>query len=148
MFWRLFNKDVCKQITNSLNNEPDVDNVTKTTCKYRNLQSSKMCLSTAKQHHNLSIIDFHIISIFKNKCILEELLFELDNFPEIRTISKTKLNNSNINYATIQNYKLVFTNSSSNAGEVALYILYNLNYSLRLNLEFQLSDSENVFFEI
>ena len=91
---------------------------------------------------------FNIRSISKNKHILEDLLIELDNFPEILAISETKLNNQNVNYASIQNYKLAFTYSSSNAGGVALYILNKLNYSRRQDLEFQSTDSESVFIEI
>ena len=41
--------DVRKQISNSLNNEPNVNNLTKFTCNDRNLQRYKTCLSIAKQ---------------------------------------------------------------------------------------------------
>ena len=86
--------------------------------------------------------------IVNNKHILEELIHELGNFPDVITISETKLNKNNINHASIQNYKFVFSNSTTNAGGVAIYILNNLKYSRRHDLEFQSADSETVFIEL
>ena len=60
-------------------------------------------------------------------------------------MSETKINNHNINYASTRNCKLVFTNSSFNAGGVALYILNNLNYSRRLDLEFKSAQIGKMF---
>ena len=91
---------------------------------------------------------FNVRSIVKNKHILEKLLHELDNFPDIIVISETRLNNHNINHASIQSYNLVFSNSSTNVGGVAIYVLSNLNYFRRHDLEFQSADSENVFIEL
>ena len=78
---------------------------------------------------------FNVRSIVKNKHILEEFLHEIDNFSDIIAISETRLNNHNINHASLQSYNLVFSNSSTNAGRVAIYVLSNLNYSRRHDLE-------------
>ena len=80
--------------------------------------------------------------------MLDELIHELGNFPDIVTISDTRLNKNNINHGSIYNYKFAFSNSSTNAEGVAIYILNNLKYSRRHDLEFQSTDSENAFIEL
>ena len=59
-----------------------------------------------------------------------------------------KNSKNNISHASIQNYKFVFSNSTTNAGGVAIYRLNNLKYSRRHDLEFQSADSETVFIEL
>ena len=51
-------KGVTSHITNTLNQEPNLDGLVKVVCKYR----------------NLSIVHFNVRSLSKNKRILEELL--------------------------------------------------------------------------
>ena len=147
-FKEMFYQNIFKQITSTLNNEPNLDDLIKPNCKYRGVEWYKKCLTNSKNQNGLSIIHFNVRSIVKNKHILEELIHELDNFPDVITISETKLNKNNINHASIQNYKFVFSNSTTNAGGVAMYILNNLKYSRRHDLEFQSVDSETVFIEL
>ena len=147
--FKMFHQNIFKQITGTLNNEPNLDDLIKPNCKYRDVEWYKKCLTNSKNQNGLFIIHFNVRSIVKNKHILEELIHELDNFPDIITISETKLNKNNINHASIQNYKFVFSNTTTNAG-VAIYIpvLNNLKYSRRHDLEFQSADSETVFIEL
>ena len=120
MFYYHFDMNIFKQITSSLNDEPNIDDLIKINCKYQNILCYKKCLSNSKKQNDLSIMHFNVRSIVKNKHILEELLYELNNFLDIIAISKTRLNNHNINHASLQSYNLVFSNSSTNAGGVAI----------------------------
>ena len=146
-FKEMFYQNIFQQITSTLNNEPNLDDLIKPNCKYWSVEWYKKCLTNSKNQNDLCIIHFNVRSIVKNKHILE-LIHELDNFPDIRTISKTRFNKNNINHASIQNYKFVFSNSTINAGGVAIYVLSNLKYSRRYDLEFQSAGRETVFIEL
>ena len=113
MFCNHFDTNIFKQITTSLSHEPNINDLIKTNCKYKNIQCYKKCLSNSKKQNDLSIMNFNVRSIVKNKHILEELLHELYNFQDIIAISETRLNNHNINHASLQSYNLVFSNSST-----------------------------------
>lgn len=143
-----FNQGVCKQITGTLNKEINLDEIIKTDCKYRSVEWYKNCVALSKKPNNISLLHFNVRSIIKNKHLIEELLSEINYCPHILAISETKLNDDKIKYALIQNYNSVFSNSSSNAGGVAFYVLNNLSFNRRHDLEFKSFDSENLFIEI
>ena len=132
----MFYQIIFKQIARTLNIEPNLDDLIKPNCKYLGVEWYKKCLTKSKNQNGLSIIHFNVRSIVKNKHVLEELIHDLDNFPDIITISKTRLNKSNINHVSIQNSKFVFSNTTTNAGGVTIYILNNLKNSRRHDLEF------------
>ena len=87
-------------------------------------------------------------SLSKNKPVLEELLCELDNFLDILAISETKLTDEKVNCAKIPNYNFVFPNSGTNAGGVAFFMLNELHFTRRHDLDFKTDDTENVFVEV
>ena len=87
-------------------------------------------------------------SLSKNKSVLEELLCELVNFPDILAIFETKLTDEKVNCAKIPNYNFVFSNSSTNAGDVIFYMLNKLHFTRRHYLEFKTDDTKNVFVEV
>ena len=72
-------------------------------------------------------------SLSKNKPVFEELLCEPDNFPDILAISETKLTDEKVICAKIPNYNFVFSNSSTNAGGVAFYILNSFSEIVNLH---------------
>ena len=80
---------------------------------------------TRPDNRGSTVLHLNIRSIAKNKNILEECLHELNCCPDILTVSETKLNKNNVNLASIENYSIVYSNSSSNAEGVAIYILNN-----------------------
>lgn len=146
--FKSFNFDSSKQISDLLNDQPSLDDMMKAECKYRSVNWYKKCLINSKKHQDLSILHLNVRSIVKNKHLLEELLGELDSCPDIIAISETKLNDAKTNLASIPNYNLIFSNSRSNAGGVALYILDSLKFCRRQDFEFDSSDTENLFIEI
>ena len=121
-------KGVTSHITNTLNQEPNLVGLVKAVCKYRSVSWLKNCLSKSKKQRDLSIVHFNVRSLSKNKPVLEELLCELDNFPDILAISETKLTDEKVNCAKIPNYNFVFSNSNTNAGGVTFYMLNILGY--------------------
>ena len=48
MFYNHFDMNTFKQITSSLNDAPNIDDLIKTNCKYQNIQCYKKCLSNSK----------------------------------------------------------------------------------------------------
>ena len=108
------------------------------------MQWLKSHLLLSKKQNQLSVLHSNIRSIAKNKNILKECLHRLNCCPDILAVSETKLNKNNVNLVSIENYSIVYSNSSSNAGGVAIYILNDLKFTRREDLEFNCSDSENV----
>ena len=88
----------------------------KTNCIYRSVEWYKNSVLGLKKQQSLSILHLNVRSIVKNKHNLEELLNELSYCPDVLPISETKLSNDKVSVATIKNYNVVFSNSSSNAG--------------------------------
>ena len=143
-----YSKIALRKEFDSINKDLGLEELIKAECKYRNVQWLKSHLLFSKKQNQLSVLYLNIRSIAKNKNILEECLHELNCCLDILAISETKLNKNNVNLASIENYSIVYSNSSSNAGRVAIYILNNLKFTRREDLEFNSSDSENVFVEI
>ena len=145
-----YSKIALRKEFDSINKDLGLEELIKAECKYRNVQWLKSHLLFSKKKKNqLSVLQrnnkqnqLNIRSISKNKNILDECC------PDILAVSETKLNKNNVNLASIENYSIVYSNSSSNAGGVATYILNNLKFTRREDLEFNSSDSENVFVEI
>ena len=141
-------KGVTSHITNTLKQEPNLDGLVKAVCKYRCVSWLKNCLSKSKKQRDLSIVHFNVRSLSKNKPVLEELLCELDNFLDLLAISETKLTDEKVNCAKISNYDFVFSNSGTNTGGVAFFMLNKLHFTSRHDLEFKTDDTENVFVEV
>ena len=137
-----------KYIIDTLNDEQNIDGITNTDCKYRSIEWYKQSILNSKKQQNLSILHLNVRLVVKNKHVIEELLIELGSCPEILAITETKLNDDKLNYTSISNYSFVCCNSSTNAGGVAFYILNNLKFNRREDLEFNSDDSENLFIEV
>ena len=73
-------QNIFKQITSTLNNEPNLNDLIKPYCKYRGVEWYKKCLTNSKNQNGFFVIHFNVRSVVKNKHILEELIHELDNF--------------------------------------------------------------------
>ena len=121
--FHIHQKKLFKQL-NILNNEPSLDELIKTDCNYRSVEWLRNCLSNSKKQHGLSILHFNVRSLPKHKQTLEELKVKLHNYPDILAISKTKLNDEKIktNCSKLPHYNFIFSNSSTNAGGVAIYV--------------------------
>ena len=143
-----YSKITLRKEFDSINKDLSLEELITAEYKYRNVQWLKSHLLLSKKQNQLSVLHLNIRSIAKNKNILEECLRELHCCPDILAVSETKLNKNNVNLASIENYSIVYSNSSSNAGGVVIYILNNLKFTRREDLEFNSSDSENVLVEI
>ena len=56
-------KGVTSHITNTLNQEPNLDGLVKAVCKYRSVNWLKNCLTKSKKQRDLSIVHFNVIWI-------------------------------------------------------------------------------------
>ena len=62
--------------------------------------------------------------------------------------SETKINSSNINLVSIENYQFERKDSLSHAGGVGLYLRKDLQYSVRTDISIDCPNCENLFVEI
>ena len=62
--------------------------------------------------------------------------------------SETKINSSNINLVSIENYQFEHKDSLSHAGGVSLYLRKDLQYSVRTDISLDCPNCENLFVEI
>lgn len=82
-----------------------------------------------------------------NKNLLEDLLLTFKSSPEIIAISETKLRDQNIYNINIPSYSFLHINSQSSAGGVGLYVLNELNFFRRNDLESSSDDYESCWIE-
>ena len=74
-FKEMFDQNIFKQITSTLNNEPNQDDLIKPNCKYRGVEWYKKCLTNSKNQNGLSIIHFNVRSIVKINIYYKNLLW-------------------------------------------------------------------------
>ena len=93
---------------------------------FRFLACSK--LGSKHDKNNFFVLHLNIRSLTKNRDKIEELLNELNFFPEIIGISETKLNSQKTINKNIYNYDFAHSDSPTNAGVVNLYVKNGLKY--------------------
>ena len=76
------------------------------------------------------------------------MLRQLPQIPEVMAFSETKINSSNINLVSIENYQFEHKDSLSHADGVGFYIRKNLQYSVRTDINIDCPKRENLFVEI
>lgn len=87
-------------------------------------------------------------SLSKNLSLVEDLLVTFKSSPEIIAISETKLKDDNIYNINIPNYSFINTNSKTAAGGVGIYILKDLRFIRRHDLECSTASFESCWIEI
>jgi len=64
--------------------------------------------------------------------------------PQLISITETKLNETNISHIDLSNYRFEHEDSNTNAGGVRLFILNELDYTIRQDLHFDICGCENL----
>ena len=108
------------------------------------------CPNWAPRHdkNNFFVLHLNTRSLTKTHDKIEELLNELNFFPEIISISKTKLNPQKTININICNYDFIHNDSPTNAGGMGLYVKNGLKYSIRKDLNLHLSYCEDIWIEV
>ena len=110
--------------------------------------SSLSQLGSKHDKNNFFVLHLNTRSLTKNHDKIEELLNELNFFPEIISISETKLNPQKTININICNYDFIHNDSPTNAGGVGLYVKNGLKYSMRNDLNLHLSYCEDIWIEV
>ena len=87
-------------------------------------------------------------SLPKNINLIEELLYSINNKPDVIAISETKLNENNENSIFLRGYNFVHVNSPTNAGGVGLFISQKLTYQCKKELSIKCDNTESLFIEL
>ena len=125
---------------------PDCENCTVCNDLYRICDNCNDCnlddietlnsLINQRKKSEITIIHINIRSLTKHKHEIEQLLFSIDNPPDILCLSETKLNNkSNLQDVGINGYSLFANNSESNFGGTAIYVSNMFSSKNRTDLE-------------
>ena len=110
--------------------------------------SSLSKLGSKHDKNNFFVLHLNTRSLTKNHDKIEELLNELNFFPEIISISETKLNPQKTININICNYDFIHNDSPTNAGGVGLYVKNGLKYSIRNDLNLHLPYCEDIWIEV
>ena len=101
---------------------------------------------------DLFAVHVNAVSLLKNFDNIA-ILIEKMKFPNIICVSETRLKdnkiNAQLNFVTIPNYDLVYDNSATNAGGVAVYVKKtSLRYKVKAESKLTLAECESLFLEL
>ena len=110
--------------------------------------SSLSELGSKHDKNNFFVLHLNTRSLTKNHDKIEELLNELNFFPEIINITETKLNPQKTIDINICNYDFIHNNSPTNVGGVGLHVKHCLKYNIRNDLNLHLPYCEDIWIEV
>ena len=87
------------------------------------------------------LLHVNVRSLHKNYELLYELIEDLQILPHVTCITETRIKNQPLPNLDLPNYSFVHLNTTTNVGEVAMYISENLKYKVCEN-QYQLCNSE------
>ena len=107
----------------------------------------KILIKIASDLHknDFFLLHFNVRSLPKNKDKVEEFFNGMSRIPDAIAISETKLNANSVTNVNIPNYTFLRKDSSTNAGEVGLYIKQSMQFCLRNDLSLNLQHCEDSF---
>ena len=117
---------------------------------YFDLDDTK-CLFTNKSTSDISVVHLNAVSLIANFDSITLFLEKL-NLPDAICISETRLRNEKIDYqknlVDIPGYELMYHNSPTNAGGVAIYIKMAFKPKIVNQINLVLEDTESLFLEL
>jgi len=119
-------------------------------CKYIKVSELNTLISN-KKTQDISFMHFNTRSLIKNLPSIKDLIYEcLDNYPDVICITETKLNEkSDLSSIQIPDYTFIHNNSKTAAGGSGIYINDRLSYTLRNDLNINISgECEASFVEV
>ena len=102
---------------------------------------------------DLFVLHFNIVSLVLHKDAIASMISKTKVKPDVICVSESRLQDKKIEWQEklvhIPNYKLVYDNSETNAGGVAVYINEAIkNFKVISELKLKLDDCESIFIEI
>ena len=114
-----------------------------------NLNSILKC----KGEGDLFVMHLNAVSLVAHYDEIESLISaKISATPDILCISETRFKDSKVDYqsklATHPDYDLVYDNSPTNAGGVAIYVKHNIKFTVNRELKLKVDDCESLFIEL
>ena len=127
-------KDIFNYCSNSIfNNNDDI-----TLSDYYTVDELNTCKSSPNQ--DLFLLHIDAVSLTANYDNIVDTIGQLKQLPSLLFISETKLHDSKIDdqlaQISIDGYSIAFTNSSTKAGDTAIYINNSLSFTERTDIKF------------
>ena len=102
---------------------------------------------------DLFVLHFNIVSLVLHKDAIASMISRTKVKPDVICVSESKLQDKKIEWqkklVNIPNYKLVYDNSKTNAGGVAVYINEAIkNFKVMSEHKLKLDDCESIFIEM
>ena len=120
-----------------------------TTTKYSDIEEIN---KLAQNHINdVFIVHMNAVSLVANFDKIT-LFLEKISFPDIICVSETRLKDEKIDFQkhliSIPNYDLIFDNSPTNAGGVAIFVKNELKYQIRQDIRLNVDGCESIFLHL
>ena len=97
----------------------------------------------------VSIFHSNVISLKKNLELVEEVFQNCNNYPNIISISETGIRDTTkSDEVSLPGYNFERHDSKTTKGGVGVYIMDHISYTVRKNLNLNLSNCENVWLEL
>ena len=119
---------------------------------YHSIEDVTNLRNYAKNINDIFIVHLNAVSLTANFDDILSFLEQL-KFPDVICISETRLRddiiNSQLNFVTIPNYNnLLYDNSPTRAGGVAIYVKSSLNCEVKTNTKLNIENCESLFLEL
>ena len=99
--------------------------------------------------NKFSILHINIRSLYKNFPKIENMLFELNQYPDVIALTETKIKESGTQVNRVLNgYTFVHNDTKTSAGGVGIYIKSHICFKLRQDLEIKCREYESIWIEI
>ena len=99
--------------------------------------------------NKFSIVHINIRSLYKNFPRIENMLFELNQYPDVIALTETKIKESGTQVNRVLNgYTFVHNDTKTSAGGVGIYIKSHICFKLRQDLEIKCREYEAIWIEI
>ena len=99
--------------------------------------------------NKFSILHINIRSLYKNFPKIENMLLELNQYPDVIALTETKIKESGTQVNRVLNgYTFVHNDTKTSAGGVGIYIKSHLYFKLRQDLEIKCREYESIWIEI
>ena len=146
--------DYCQDyLLEGLDNCDERENLIDPAYQHFDLEQLNHNFLSLKEVNDLFALHLNAVSLVANFDEIHSLIMtKTKHSPDIVCISETRLKDEKIEAQTqlvnIPEYNLVYDNSSSSAGGVAIYMKNSLNYELKKEFRLKVDDCESIFVEL
>ena len=102
----------------------------------------------SQNKNNFSVLHMNIKSLNKNFPEIENMLIELNEYPDVIALTEIKIKESGTQVNRVLNYFTVHNDTKTSPGGLGIYIKSNICFKLRQDLEIKCREYESIGIEI